>query len=169
MDNKRKKIKYYSQNGEDFLMWKLFDYIDTGFYIEVGAFDGIHFSNTYSFEKLGWKGICIEPHPKFFPYCKKNRPGSICLNVACVGYDSAEEIGLLSGMSIDDDDIKDRYSKRKLNFQGFEKTKVKAQTLTNILDKHCLNQTIDFISIDVEGTELDVLEGLDFDRYSPGQ
>lgn len=71
MDNKRKKIKYYSQNGEDFLMWKLFDYIDTGFYIEVGAFDGIHFSNTYSFEKLGWKGICIEPHPKFFPYCKK--------------------------------------------------------------------------------------------------
>lgn len=72
-------------------------------------------------------------------------------------------------MSIDGDDIKDRYSKRKLNFQGFEKTKVKAQTLTNILDKHCLNQTIDFISIDVEGTELDVLEGLDFDRYSPGQ
>lgn len=170
----RKKVKYYSQNGEDYLIWNLFNYMETGFFVEVGAFDGKHFSNTYSFEMNGWKGICIEPHPKFFPMCEKNRTNSICLNVACVKDDDikevdflAEEIGLLSGISADEDDVSYRYSRRKLNFSGFDKIKVKAQTLSHILKTYAPTEAIDFISIDVEGTELDVLKGFDWKKYSP--
>ena len=171
---KKSNIKYYSQNGEDYLVWNLFDYKEKGFYVEVGAFDGMHFSNTFSFEQAGWAGICIEPHPTFFPFCQKNRPDSTCINAACVGDESlkevsfnAEEIGLLSGISADEDDVDYRYSARKLDFKGFNKVTVPAMTLTNILDNHAPGTAIDFMTIDVEGTELDVLKGLDFTRYAP--
>jgi len=114
-------IKYYSQSGEDFIAWHYFDFKKNRFFVEIGAFDRIHLSNIYSFEKAGWKGICVEPHPDYYPICKRNRPNSICLQLACVDKESlhqvefdAEELGLLSGINIDEDDIKERYKKRVL-------------------------------------------------------
>jgi len=76
--------EFYSQNGEDFLLWGLFKCKKDGFYIEIGAFDGIHFSNSYFFEKRGWKGVCVEAHPKYYSLCKNNRVGAVCLHNACV-------------------------------------------------------------------------------------
>jgi FkbM family methyltransferase len=170
-------MKFYSQNGEDFLLWEFFNQKTKGFFIDVGAFDGIHLSNTFAFEKEGWTGICIEPHPDYFPLCKKNRINSICLNLACVEYDQEqvsdfyiEKIGLLSGIGIKDNenDIKQRYSNRELKYEGLQKVKVPARTLNAILNNYLPSDVvIDFISIDVEGTELAVLKGLNLDRFSP--
>ena len=169
-------FKYYSQFGEDCLLWEFFQYRKEGFYIDVGAFDGIHLSNTYSFEQKGWNGICIEPNPVMFGYCRENRPRSLCLNMACIGKPMvnevkfyAEDIGLLSttiNTSAKEADIRERYRKRGLPFTGLKEIPVNAATLNHILDMHVPSvNAIDFISIDTEGNELDVLEGLDIHRY----
>lgn len=167
--------RYFSQHGEDYFLWKFFDYKENGFFIEVGAFDGIHLSNSYSFELEGWTGICIEPG-QYFEACKKNRPNSICINAACVGSNEIkevtfyeEELGLLSSVEMSSEkkeDIIKRYDNRKLEFSGFRERKIKAQTLNNILEKYNITK-IDFITIDVEGAEIEVLKGFDLKKHKP--
>lgn len=172
----QEKDCFFSQNGEDFLLWNFFGKKTNGFYVDVGAFDGIHLSNSLSFEQKGWSGICIEPHPAYFRLCKHSRNRAICINAACVDNDSedtveffSEELGLLSGTCCDrEEDVKTRYKNRGLMFKGFNKIKVPAVTLNNTLVKYLPPGTeIDFISIDVEGTELEVLRGLDINMFRP--
>jgi FkbM family methyltransferase len=167
---------YFSQNGEDFLLWTFFQSKQAGFYVDVGAFDGIHLSNTLLFEQQGWEGICIEPHPQYFDLCRRSRPHATCLNLACVSDDSqavvefyTEDLGLLSGILAGrDEDVRRRYTRRGLEFKGFSKTLVPASTLNNVLSTYASDRLkIDFISIDVEGTELEVLQGLDLSRFRP--
>ena len=127
-------VEFYSQNGEDFLLWGLFKGRTDGFYIEIGAFDGIHFSNSYFFEKHGWQGICVEAHPRYFPLCKNNRPEAVCLNNACVGNNSgstvtfnAEELGLFSGVIAEPlDVISKRYERRNTSFSGYTTVEISA-------------------------------------------
>jgi hypothetical protein len=80
-----------------------------------------------------------------------------------------EELGLLSGILGDrQDDVRARYERRGLKFKGFEKITVPASTLGAILSKHLPPETeIDFISIDVEGTEIEVLRGMNLSRFRP--
>ena len=134
-----------------------------GFYIELGANDGLIQSNTAFFEKeLGWSGILIEPSLKGYQECKKNRPNSICLNYACVSNDYQSDyiegdfknnalMGSVNGIRLN----------RKDNF-----VKVKAITLEKILDEHC-HTNIDFLSLDTEGYELEILKGLNLMKYRP--
>ncbi len=63
-----------SQNGEDVLIHKFFDGRRTGIYVEVGAYDGVGFSNTYFLDALGWEGILVEPAPDQAEACRKSRP-----------------------------------------------------------------------------------------------
>jgi len=171
-------IKYYSANGEDFLLWQFFNFKQDGFYIDVGAFDGIHFSNTYSFEIQGWKGACVEPNPVFFPYLVKNRPASTCLQAACVsdmekGQTTifCEELGLLSSTNMTDDYekfVKERFQKRGLVFDGFKQVTVPVITIDEAIARYLPDKThIDLVSIDVEGAEIDVLKGFDARRHCP--
>lgn len=170
MDN---KVIFYSRNGEDFILWKFFRMKGSGFYIDVGSFDGVHFSNTYIFEKIGWKGICIDAHPFYFQKCKENRPGSICIHAACTGDESvkevmfhSEELGLLSGIQMRED-IRQRYEGRGLTFEGFKVVTVPSVTLNSVLRSLKDTPAIDFISIDVEGHELEILKGFGIESYRP--
>jgi FkbM family methyltransferase len=171
-----KEPKFYSQNGEDYLLWKFFEEKRSGFYVDVGAFDGIHLSNTYTFESLGWQGICIEANPEIFAICRQNRTNALCLNEICVGQKRrrnkaffVEETGLLSTTIRNREktaDIKQRYKNRGLSFTGFKKVRLKASTLNEILERYLPpEQRIDFVSIDTEGNEMDILAGIDFTRF----
>lgn len=167
--------KCFSQNGEDYLLWKFFAPSEKGFYIDVGAFDGIHLSNSYIFDLAGWDGICIEANPFYYNKCKENRPTSTCIQAACTDNtnDSSitfytEELGLLSGTKKwDEDEIKKRYENRGLTFNGFKEVTVPTVTLDSILQKMPSATDIDFISIDVEGSEMAVLHGLNISTYKP--
>ena len=168
--------KFYSQNGEDYLLWSFFDGKKNGFHVDIGAFDGIHFSNTYTFEQNGWRGICVEPNPEIFVICKENRPGSICLHEACTGNPQqkkirfyVEEMGLLSTAIMDEERLKDieqRYRKRGLEFTGMKEMEVTARTFNEILEQYGpKDRKIDFVSIDTEGDEINILQNIDFDTY----
>lgn len=65
---------YFSQNGQDqFFINELFAGNSDGFFVDIGANDGITFSNTYALELKGWRGLCIEPHPDVFEQLRRNR------------------------------------------------------------------------------------------------
>jgi FkbM family methyltransferase len=163
----------YAQVGIDCIAWRYFDR-RPGIFIEVGAFDGIHLSNTYALEQRGWRGLCIEPHPRYAPMLEANRPTATCIQAAVVGPGhagnvsfAADELGLFSGLHVDEDDLAARYERRKLHFHGVEQVQVAARTLDEILAEHPPPGPISFVSIDVEGTELEVLRGFDLDVHRP--
>jgi FkbM family methyltransferase len=164
--------KFYSQNGEDFLLWSLFGSCESGYFVDVGAFDGIHLSNSYSFELAGWRGVCIEAHPEYYPLLERNRPGSTTVFSACTGPDHpgvvdflSEPLGLLSGVEADrTTNMHQRYESRGMAFPGWKTVTVPAGTLDSILDRAEVPAEMSFLTVDTEGTEPDVLAGLDFGK-----
>ena len=97
----------YSQIGQDLEVIKFYNNKKEGFFIEIGASDGIELSNTYLLEtKYNWKGICCEPIPSNFEKLVKNRKNSICFSEAVynqsgltLSFDIANNFNLLSGIS----------------------------------------------------------------------
>jgi FkbM family methyltransferase len=164
-----------SQHGDDYIGWQLLGKATSGLAVEVGAFDGVHLSNSYSLEVLGWQSICIEPNTLVFPHLLKNRPKATNINLAVIDDSNlhlvdffVEEIGVLSGCAPDIDDIQRRYNNRGLIFKEPARIKVNASTLDQILvHEGVLPGEIDLLSIDVEGFELVVLRGFDLNRYRP--
>lgn len=173
----KKPFKFYSQHGEDYILWEFFKHKPKGFYIEIGAFDGVYLSNTYSFEQQGWEGICVEPNPYYFSRCQENRPKAISINVACVDKNTdssvlfyAEEYGLLSTTDRSQeyiDDLRQRYIKRGLGEPNLSELVVESKTLDEILEEYHHAFPLDIVSIDVEGTEMQVLDGFDICKYQP--
>lgn len=116
---------FYSQAGQD--VWVLQRIGNKGFFVDVGAHDGVESSNTFALSKAGWGGICVEPNRESYARLIDNRR-CMAINTAAVAKDGE------AGLSL-------------------------ATILLNCPTK------IDYISIDVDGGELDVLRGMDFDKY----
>lgn len=167
--------RYFSQYGEDFLLWNFFDFKPQGFFVDIGAFDGIHLSNSYSFELAGWRGICLEPHPFYFNLCLQNRPNSICLNKACGREEKqgvvfhVDNTGLFSSFSHigEEENIKGHFSLLNGLQMKTDTIEVDIIPCNSILENFPPGCGIDFVSIDVEGAELDVLHGFDLGKYAP--
>ncbi len=162
-------MRYYGQNGEDFLLWSLFTPGDAGFFVDVGAFDGVHTSNTLSFAQQGWTGLCIEPHPGYYPLLVRNRPESVCLQTACVGDPTLTEatmliepLGLFSGFHVNaNPNMQGYYRARSMEYPGLTEYVAPAATLDALLREHAPQRDrIDVLSLDVEGAEPDVMNGL---------
>ena len=161
---------YFSQHGEDFILNKIFKNKAKGFFVEIGCLDGIEFSNTYHFEKKGWNGICLEAHNDFIPSLKKNRPGSQIVHCA-VGEQDKEEVifyaNRIGSLSTLDKTQEERWLKDyREYFEGFVEQKLPMRTLNTVFAELGVSG-IDFISLDIEGYEVEALQGLDLKKYRP--
>lgn len=146
-----------------------------GIFIEVGANNGYSQSNTYYLERFkGWKGILVEPIPELYEECVKERRNSRVFNYALVANDYRKEyieIHSASLMSVVNG-ILNNENEHLTKAAEFERDlkvkllKIPARTLTSIIEE-CNIDKIDFLSLDVEGYELEVLKGLDFDQFAP--
>ena len=141
---------------------KLKEYLNTpnGFFIEAGANNGVDQNNTKIFEDLfGWTGLLVEPSISAYDICKQNRPNSIVINAALSSKDDSEIVGDFDGHLMSSINGKRRNNTNNL-------VTIKTRTLTSILKEHNI-KNVDFISLDVEGFEFDVLSGFDFNIWQP--
>lgn len=171
---------YKALNELDKKMLKYLNFKD-GTFIELGANDGIAQSNTYFYEKeLNWSGLLIEPTHKFNDLIKNRpNPNNFLENEACCSFENEgkeiqfyycnlmttcndESISNLSRTPAEH--VKD--GKRFIpNEEIFNFTK-KGVSLSSLLDKNNLPKTIDFLSLDTEGLEVEILNGVDFSKYT---
>ena len=174
-----KRGGYHSINQLDKQLEKYVDY-DNGFYVELGANDGVEQSNSLFFElKRNWRGILIEPSPYNFILCREQRSNQnhIFCN-ACVGFDYKDkyvDMKYANLMSISENlnlDLNDKEAHIKSGENYLKETETVfsfgaiATTLDSLLKSAKAPKIIDFISLDVEGAELEVLNGINFDHYS---
>lgn len=159
---------------------EVFDF-KNGFFVEIGGFDGFLGSPTYYLEKIrGWHGILVEPIPEYFQICKATRQSSGVFQAACVGFNHAEEhIDLIIGShSTRVESISDSTPERQEWLIGFSKNRaeddriarIRAVPISYLLDEYFAiekTKAIDLLVLDVEGFELQVLLGLDFQKYRP--
>ncbi len=164
-------MTYYGQHGEDKYLHTFFQPGYKGVCVEVGAFDGIRLSNTYFFELLGWRALCIEPVGSAYEKCKRVRKEVV---KCCIGQeDKAEPMALtvfhLPGentcaiTSLEPDERLVQSHQHLIQGQSVEHVPVRS--LTSLMDEIGFPTVIDFVSIDTENTELDVLRGIDFQKY----
>lgn len=143
------------------------------FYVDIGANDGLIVSNTAHFDlNLGWKGICVEPHPRSFSELQKNRPNSINLNYCITDSEGEVDFLSISGYAEMLSGIKNFYSEdhlkridSEIKKHGGEKQiiKIVSKPLWKVLKKYDVKK-IDYLSIDTEGSEFEILNGIDFDQ-----
>lgn len=167
----RMPVEFRAQFGEDAMVWDLLGGQTEGFFIEVGAFDGYHFSVTYALEAMGWKGLLIEAIPERAEQCRQRRPASRVVNAALSKRGStgtttfhvaADQYGgMLSYHHPDPAHVRDldagRVQRRAVT--------VPLTTMDELLKDH--QGPIDVASIDVEGGELALLDGFDLLKYKP--
>lgn len=169
---------YFSLNQLDRKLEKYVDY-DNGYFVELGANDGVTQSNSLYFElKRHWKGILVEPSPYNFQKCLslRSKRNSIFCN-ACVGFDYKEKYvdikyaNLMSmsnnlDLDLEDKNIHIRNAKKFLkNEEIVFSFGAEARTLNDLLVEANAPKCIDFLSLDVEGAELEVLKGIDFKKF----
>jgi len=164
-------MKSYSQIGQDLAVLKHYNNKQSGFFVEIGASDGIALSNTYLLEKeFGWKGICVEALSTKFKVLCQNRPNSQCFEKAVFNktgltlkFDIAHSFDMLSGLS---DYITTRWNERvKTNCTTID---VKTITLTELLKQANAPAFIEYLSLDTEGSEFEILKVHDFSKYKFG-
>jgi len=149
-------IKYYSQNTNNFLIDQFIvnkfvsnKKIIDGTFLEVGGFDGVTYSNTKTLEDyFNFKGILVEPSPTSFSKLKQNRPNTKNYNLALDLYEDKKNCWKRGG-------------KGNLPIDG-STYEVKTDTLGNIINTSGFKY-IDFCFIDVEGGELNVIKGMNWD------
>lgn len=174
--------QYYGLQELDRKLEQFLDF-DNGFFIEIGGWDGITYSNTLYFEKFrNWSGVLIEPSPNEFLKCHKNRPGARVYCCACVPFEYTEaflpmtycasmSIAHSSGAAVNEiDNITTHVSSGERFLQPGEAVYefgALARPLSLLLDEENIQETIDLLVLDVEGFEISVLKGLDFHRHAP--
>jgi glycosyltransferase involved in cell wall biosynthesis len=155
-----------SQLGAD--DWVLSNY-EKGYFVDAGCCDGEQISNTYKLEKLGWSGICIDVFPKNFD----RRPNSKVVEAALHGTKDLE-LDFMISKAPEISGITDYLGKKgTAAYTGWEPyvekiIKIKTQLLHEILDANNAPEFIEYLSIDIEGVELEVLKTFPFDRYKFG-
>ncbi|MFM9073441.1 MAG: FkbM family methyltransferase [Cyanobium sp.] len=156
-----------SEDGEEIFLYNFFNRKRSGFYVEIGAFNGVELSNTYFFEAIGWDGILIEPDPSLYRQCLLSRPNSKVINAAASDREGSLQFTCATGrewLSFSGED-KAREERIIANGGTINKLQVPCLTLNEILKD--VHGEIDFVSLDVEGHELSVLKGFDLDRFRP--
>ena len=162
----------YSQMGEDLVLqfilkdteWSNF------FYVDIGANDPVKYSNTYAMYKNGASGICVEPNPSLAKSIMKKRPRDIVVN-AGIGTSDNHDADFYEmtwpAFSTFDADQAEVIEKKYGGLNKVERvTRIRLLPVSNLF-REVRNNKIDFLSLDVEGLDLEILCQWDFERYAP--
>jgi FkbM family methyltransferase len=161
---------YFSQSGEDLVVW-MYTRKTKGFFVDVGAFHPVHYSNTFALYLRGWRGINIEPNPEPIGIFKELRPQDVTLN--CGVSEKAGELdyysfSIPSGNTFKKEVAEATLLQDKRVREVCPPRKIPTRPLRDILDEHFPKGTaFDLLTVDVEGMDLEVLRSSDWNRYRP--
>lgn len=165
---------FVSQDKQDsFLESTIFKGFKNGFFVDVGAHDGVSINNTLYFEKANnWAGINIEPIREVYDKLTINRPSTININCAVCEHDGTAEFICNSGYTEMISGLKEHYdprhaarlSRELTRFKGASNTIiVPTKRLSTVFSEHSVSH-VHYLSIDVEGAEFSVIKSIDFDK-----
>lgn len=163
------KKKAVSQLGQDLWVLEKTNYKRGGFFVEFGATDGVALNNTWLLEKeFGWKGICAEPNPKLFKALKRNR--NCFVSDACIGATTGEEVDFILADvfgGIAKYAASDMHAPTRQAYAAVKENVLKLRTVSlhDFLVQCDAPRKIDYMSIDTEGSELDILKAFPFDEW----
>ena len=146
-------VRSYGQFGEDAIVQKLLKNRKRGFYIDVGAYDPILYSNTYAFYRKGWSGIAIEPNGSLGKLYKVFRPRDVFIKAA-IGTGGSQTYYEYA------DPAYNSFQKRD-DVRLVRESEIKFLPLREVVKQHRIEK-IDFLNIDVEGLDAQVLESHDW-------
>jgi FkbM family methyltransferase len=156
----------HSQLYEDYILSYIFKDKTSGLFVDVGTNYPDQSNSTHYFSIRGWKGINIEPNKKLFQLITKSRPNDINLNLAVSNEKGKASFYIVTDaneVSSLDSSVQDLFKDKNVVVE-----EVEVDTLTNIFDNNKIGvNDIDFIKIDVENKEKEVLEGLDLKKFRP--
>ena len=159
----------YSQEGEDLILLRMFESNRPGFFIDVGAHHPQRFSNTFLFYRRGWRGINIDPSPEAIALFNAERPRDINLALGV-----SDEPGTLTYFVFDDpalntfDEKLARERERTTAYRVTGTRQVQVARLDELLARHLPpGQSIDFMSVDAEGYDFNVVRSNDWSRFRP--
>ena len=161
--------KSYSQQGEDMILDCLFQGKESGFYVDVGAHHPERYSNTCLFYRRGWRGINIDATPGSMAIFRRRRGRDINLECAVAGERKTLTFHLfnepaLNGFSTELSQARDGAG----GYRQIGERRIDARPLRELLDEHLpAGQHIDFLSVDVEGLDMEVLRSNDWSKYRP--
>ena len=160
--------KGYSQLGQDTWILEKTNYKKNGFFVEIGAHDGKHLSNTYILEKeYNWSGICAECNPEIIPQLINNRNCSIETRAVMhrnnlnIFFHSCRHAQALSRVF-----YFDHLTHPKTGKTIYPQHVLKTVTINTMLKEHNAPTDIDYISIDTEASELFIVTIFDFVKYN---
>jgi FkbM family methyltransferase len=161
-------MNFYAQYGEDRVLWQLYKGKKDGVCVEVGGFDGETFSNTLTFEEQGWRAIIVEPMGKYADKIRERRPKASVFSCAAGAVAGETVLIMAHGAETLSTTTSDPLHLSRIKKIGgkTEELKVEVRPLDEMLEEAHVNH-INFITIDVEGGEIEVLKGFDFSRWLP--
>lgn len=156
----------YAQNFEDVLLERVFKGQGAGFWIDIGVWDDTLDSVTKHFYDKGWSGVNVEPLPDNYQQIAAARPRDINLNVAVSNHRGPLVFHHVKGTGLSTSRREYARTHAEKGFEVSELT-VPTKTLKEICSDHASSITIDFLKVDVEGAEADVIKSGDWDTYRP--
>jgi FkbM family methyltransferase len=160
-------VPSFSHSGEDRLAVKLLSAIKNGFYVDVGCYHPVNYSNTYLLSKTGWRGLCVDADDEFLPLYSDCRPNDHVVNVGVGEVASQQDLYIFYDRSLNTFS----HEQAKIIFKSkgveyIEKRKIKIVPLQKLLIDLQITR-VDYLNIDVEGRDLEVLKSLDFSAHRP--
>jgi FkbM family methyltransferase len=160
----------YSQAGEDLIVAFVFAALklSSWTYLDVGAHHPTEMSNTYLFYSKGHRGVCVEPDPALFAEIKRVRAEDVCLNVGVgTGEETAADFFIMTSKSLNtfSKTVAERY--RTHGQQDIERVIRLPLVSINTLAEQYFESHPNFVSLDIEGLDFEVLRTFDFERFRP--
>jgi FkbM family methyltransferase len=161
-------VESCAQLGQDLWVLQMTGGRSGGTFVEIGSTDGVSINNTFLLEaRFSWRGVCVEPNPTFYEHLKRNRTAKTFQRAVFRDSDNRHqfvphgELGTLVGF-----ENSDFHAANRESFMSTAQT-IAVETISpnDLFEQSGLPSLIDFLSLDTEGSEWDILESIDFSRY----
>lgn len=160
----------FSQEGEDLVLARIFENLEisNGFFVDIGAHHPCRFSNTYYFYQRGWRGINVDAMPGTKKLFERMRPMDITIECGVGAQEGVLKYFAFNEPALNTFSEEEAKKKNVSPYHLVETLQIPVVTLKQILDEHLPSGTqIDFMTIDAEGFDHEVIVSNDWSRYRP--